>query len=211
MTVLTDLPLASDNRMQHDYSHEGRLMIERVRSLVLESLEVKQRILEDPRCLSAIAEAAKELRACRDRKGTIYACGNGGSACDAMHLCEELAARYKRERPGIRAMHFMDGAYLSCWSNDYDFQTAFTRGVETYCTPNDVLIAISTSGNSSNVLAAVAAAKQIGTYTIGLTSKLGQKLATLVDKAVCIPAETTERIQEAHILTIHIFCELLET
>ena len=96
------------------------------------------------------------------RRGGVFTPCNGGSACDSMHLVEELVARYKKERPGLPAQHLLDASILTCWSNDYDYASAFRRQVETYVCPGDVLVAISTSGNSSNILMAVDAANQRG-------------------------------------------------
>jgi len=140
----------------------------------------------------------------------LYACGNGGSACDAMHLVEELVARYKRDRPGLPAHHLLDAPTLTCWSNDYDFATAFRRQVEAMARPGDVLVAISTSGNSANVLAAVEAAKERGAVVVGLLGRGGGAIAPRCDEALVVPAEATERIQEAHITLIHLLCELVE-
>ena len=140
----------------------------------------------------------------------LYACGNGGSACDAMHLVEELVARYRRERPGLPAHHLMDGPTLTCWSNDYDFATAFSRQVEAMARPGDVLVAISTSGGSANVLAAAQAARERGAVVVGLLGRGGGALAPLCDEALVVPSSATERIQEAHITLIHLLCELVE-
>ncbi|MDB4948125.1 MAG: D-sedoheptulose 7-phosphate isomerase [Gemmatimonadetes bacterium] len=142
--------------------------------------------------------------------GRLYACGNGGSACDAMHLVEELVARYKRDRPGLPAHHLMDAATLTCWSNDYDFEGAFRRQVEAMARPGDVLVAISTSGGSANVLRAAEAARERGVYVVGLTGRGGGALRALCDEAVVIPSDATERIQEGHITVIHLLCELVE-
>lgn len=182
-----------------------------IASLLSDSATLKATLAKDAAFNAALAASAQRLAECAKSGGTIFACGNGGSSCDAMHLCEELVARYKRNRPGIKAMHFMDPGVLSCWGNDFSFDTAFARYAETFCTPQDVLVAISTSGNSNNVLAAVEAAKAKGTFVIGLTGKDGGKLATLSDIALTVPSQTTERIQEVHITCIHIWCELMET
>lgn len=182
-----------------------------IASLLSDSASLKATLAKDAGFNAALAASAQRLAECAKKGGTIYACGNGGSSCDAMHLCEELVARYKRNRPGIKAMHFMDPGVLSCWGNDFSFDSAFARYAETFCTPQDVLVAISTSGNSKNVLAAVEAAKAKGTFVIGLTGKDGGKLATLSDIALTVPSQTTERIQEVHITCIHIWCELMET
>lgn len=140
----------------------------------------------------------------------LYACGNGGSACDAMHLVEELVARYKRERPGLPAHHLLDAPTLTCWSNDYDFASAFRRQVEAMVRPGDVLVAISTSGGSANVLAAARAARERGAVVVGLLGRGGGAIAPLCDEALVVPSDATERIQEAHITLIHLLCELVE-
>jgi D-sedoheptulose 7-phosphate isomerase len=140
----------------------------------------------------------------------LYACGNGGSACEAMHLVEELVARYKRERPGLPAHHLMDAATLTCWSNDYEFSTVFQRQVETMVRRGDILVAISTSGNSENVIAAVRAARSAGALTIGLTGRGGGQLVSLCDEALVVPSAETERIQEGHVTIIHLLCDLIE-
>jgi len=140
----------------------------------------------------------------------LYACGNGGSACDAMHLVEELVARYKRDRPGLPAHHLLDAPTLTCWSNDYEFATAFRRQVEAMVRPGDVLVAISTSGGSANVLAAAQAARERGAVVVGLLGRGGGAVAPLCDEALVVPSDATERIQEAHITLIHLLCELVE-
>ena len=165
----------------------------------------------DARLLQATALAAEKIKTQLKSGGTLYACGNGGSTCDAMHFVEELVGRFKRERPGFRAMHFADPSILTCWSNDYDFESAFERQAKTFCTPKDVLVGISTSGNSKNVIKAVAAAKTQGCCTIGLLGKDGGELAKICDIALIVPGKETERIQEGHITLIHILVELLES
>ncbi len=182
-----------------------------IASILAESSSLKASLAKDPSFLAAVSAAYRLIEGAVKAGGTVYACGNGGSTCDAMHLCEELVARYKRNRPGVRAMHFMDPSMLTCWGNDVGFDDAFARCAETFCTAKDVLVAISTSGNSRNVLAAVAKAKERGAKVIGLLGKDGGKLAPLCDSSVVVPAQATERIQEAHITVIHIWCELLET
>jgi D-sedoheptulose 7-phosphate isomerase len=140
----------------------------------------------------------------------LYACGNGGSACDAMHLVEELVARYKRDRPGLPAHHLLDAPTLTCWSNDYEFDTAFSRQVEAMGRAGDVLVAISTSGNSPNVLRAARAARERGMLVLGLSGRDGGALGGLCDELLIVPARATERIQEGHITLIHLLCELVE-
>jgi D-sedoheptulose 7-phosphate isomerase len=182
-----------------------------ISSILAESSSLKATLAKDQGFLNAVGSAYQLIENTVKAGGTVFACGNGGSTCDAMHLCEELVARYKRNRPGIRAMHFMDPSMLTCWGNDVGFDDAFARCAETFCTQKDVLVAISTSGNSRNVIAAVAKAKERGAKVIGLLGKDGGKLASLCDASIIVPSQATERIQEAHITVIHIWCELLET
>ncbi len=186
-------------------------MESKITTLLDQSINLKQRVRSDAHLVAEIAASAELLAKCAKTGGTIYACGNGGSACDAMHLCEELVARYKRNRPGIKAMHFLDPGALSCWSNDFSFDEAFGRYAETFCSDKDLLVAISTSGNSKNVLHATRAAKTKGSKVVALSGKDGGELTKLADCAIVIPAFETERIQEMHITIIHIWCELLET
>jgi len=178
-----------------------------IRSALDESARVKLALRDQaPEVLRMADAVAASFRA----GNRLYACGNGGSACDAMHLVEELVARYKRERPGLPAHHLMDGPTLTCWANDYDYDSAFERQVLTLVRPGDVLVALSTSGNSSNVLRAVEAAHARGAVTLGLTGRDGGRLAPLCTHALVVPSHATERIQEGHITVIHLLCELVE-
>lgn len=186
-------------------------MESKITTLLDQSVNLKQRVRSDSHLVAAISSSASMLANCAKAGGTIYACGNGGSACDAMHLCEELVARYKRTRAGIKALHFLDPGTLTCWANDFSFDEAFGRYAETFCSDKDLLVAISTSGNSKNVLHATRAAKAKGSKVVALSGKDGGELAKLADCSIVIPSSETERIQEVHITIIHIWCELLET
>ncbi|NLF24560.1 MAG: SIS domain-containing protein [Deltaproteobacteria bacterium] len=186
-------------------------MQEVIASILRNSAANKAALASDQGFLESVERAAKELKAAAARGGTVYLCGNGGSACDAMHFCEELVARFKRERPGMRAVHFMDPGVLTCWGNDYDFESVFKRCVETFCGPDDVLVVFSTSGNSKNVLQAVEAAKSKQCFSLALTGRDGGKVATMADLSLIVPVQETERIQEVHITLVHIMCELMET
>lgn len=178
-----------------------------VRDALDESARVKHALREmAPDIVRVAGRIADAYRA----GNRLYACGNGGSACDAMHLVEELVARYKRDRPGLPAHHLLDAPTLTCWSNDYDFATAFRRQVESMVRPGDVLVAISTSGNSANVLAAVEAAAERGALVVGLTGRDGGRMREVCEEALVVPASATERIQEGHITLIHLLCELVE-
>ena len=185
-------------------------MLDKITQTFQRSIDVRQAILADQSLLDRIMTAATRLVSVAQNGGTIYACGNGGSACDAMHFVEELVAQYKRQRPGIKAMHFADPGTLTCWSNDHEYRSVFARQVETFCSSNDALVVISTSGTSPSAIEAARAAKRIGTCTIGLGGRGGGKLKDECDIPIIVPATETERIQELHITIIHIFCELLE-
>jgi len=179
--------------------------------VVLQALEESARVKLALREMAPqVVRAAGRLAESFREGGRLYACGNGGSACDAMHLVEELVARYKRDRPGLPAHHLMDGPTLTCWANDYDFATVFRRQVEAMVRPGDVLVAISTSGNSANVLAAAQAARERGAVVLGLLGRDGGALAELCHEPLVVPAQATERIQEGHITLIHLLCELVE-
>lgn len=182
-----------------------------IKKFLIDSAKIKIALAESDESLESIKLAATQLLKTVTNKGTIYICGNGGSACDAIHFCEELVARYKRERPGIRAQHLMDAATMTCWSNDYDFNTVFSRQVETMCDEKDTLVLFSTSGNSKNIIEALQAAKKVNCKTIGLTGRTGGEMAELTDILIKVPGEGSDRIQESHITLVHIFCEILET
>jgi D-sedoheptulose 7-phosphate isomerase len=180
-------------------------------ALVRDALEDSARVKQALKDLAPdVVRIAGRVAAAFRAGNRLYACGNGGSACDAMHLVEELVARYKRERPGLPAHHLLDAPTLTCWSNDYDYATAFRRQVEAMVREGDVLVAISTSGNSPNVLAAVEAANERGALTVGLTGRDGGRMRALCAEALVVPSAATERIQEGHITVIHLLCELLE-
>jgi D-sedoheptulose 7-phosphate isomerase len=180
-------------------------------SVIHDALDESARIRADMRAMAPqVARTAARLAAAFRTGNRLYACGNGGSACDAMHLVEELVARYKRDRPGLPAHHLLDAATLTCWSNDHDFASAFRRQVEALARPGDVLVAISTSGSSPNVLQALEAARAGGVFTVGLSGRGGGRMQDLCDECLVVPADATERIQEGHITLVHLLCELLE-
>ena len=141
----------------------------------------------------------------------ILLCGNGGSAGDAQHLATELVGRFEKERKGLPAIALTtDTSALTAIGNDYGFERIFSRQIEALANEGDVLIGISTSGNSPNILSAVMLARQMGCKTIGLTGAKGKKLASLCDAAVLVPSERTARIQEAHITIGQLWCEMVD-
>ena len=172
------------------------------------SIATKQKLLSQVPQIEAIAQA---LVTVLKQGGTIYSCGNGGSACDSMHLTEELVSRYLRTRPGIKAHHFIDGSAITCWGNDESFDDIFARQVETYVQKNDALVVFSTSGKSPNIVRALEAAAKIGATTIALLGKDGGLAQGMAQLPIVIGSNESARIQECHILIVHILCELIET
>lgn len=162
-------------------------------------------------CQEAINDCAEIiLRTCRNG-GKILICGNGGSAADAQHLAAEFVGRYETERIALPAVALTtDTSALTAVSNDYGFEKVFSRQVEALGRKGDCLIAISTSGSSPNVIAAVMAARKKGCSVIGMTGAGGKKLAALSDACLMVPATRTARIQEAHITVAHIWCEMVD-
>jgi len=155
-------------------------------------------------CAAIIVDTVK-------RGGKILLCGNGGSAADAQHIAAEFVGRYETERRALPAISLTtDTSALTAIANDYDFERVFARQVDALAAEGDCLIAISTSGNSPNVIAAVMAARQKGCKIIGMTGAKGKKLASLCDACLLVPSERTARIQEAHITVAHIWCEIVD-
>lgn len=181
-----------------------------IASLLKDSADVKLAMACDQTLIQQTASAIEKIKDSLANGGTLFTCGNGGSACDAMHFTEELVARFKRERKGLRAQHLLDPGTITCWANDYSFDAVFARQVETFCSAKDILVAISTSGNSPSILNAIETAKKLGCFTIGLLGKGGGKAKALCNLPIIVPNDETERIQEAHITLIHIICEALE-
>jgi D-sedoheptulose 7-phosphate isomerase len=142
--------------------------------------------------------------------GNLFACGNGGSHCDAMHFCEEWTGRFRENRDPIGALALGDPSHTTCVANDFGFEHIFERQLRGLGRKGDLLVAISTSGNSPNVLLAVEAARSKGIKTVGLLGKDGGKLKGMVDMSIIIPAKTADRIQEMHIKIIHNVIEAAE-
>ncbi len=174
-----------------------------------ESIEVKQKVIEKQ--LDKIEKAAHLFINAYKNGKKIIAFGNGGSASDAQHLIGELVGRFKIERRGLPGIALTtDSSVVTAIANDYGYDQVFQRQVEANAVKGDVMVAISTSGNSPNVINAIKEAKKIGCKTIGLTGKSGGEMANMCDISIVVPSDNTPRIQEAHISIIHILCELLD-
>lgn len=161
-----------------------------------------------------IAAAAQRMVQCLNQDGKILACGNGGSAADSQHFAAELLNRFERERPGLAALALTtDTSTLTSIANDYDYDQVFSKQVQALGQSRDVLLAISTSGNSRNVLAAVHAAHECGMGVVALTGGNGGKMTEMLlpsDTGICVPATSTARIQEVHLLTLHCLCDAID-
>jgi D-sedoheptulose 7-phosphate isomerase len=161
-----------------------------------------------------IADAVSALVGSITAGGKVLTCGNGGSAADAQHFAAEFVGRFERERPGLAAIALTtDSSILTAIGNDYDFNSIFSKQVQALGAPGDVLLAISTSGNSNNVIAAIEAARAKEMVVIALTGHKGGKIRDLLtetDVLICVPHDRTARIQEVHLLTLHCLCDAVD-
>jgi D-sedoheptulose 7-phosphate isomerase len=166
--------------------------------------------LENDSNLQAVSDIANLLAEAFQRGNKVIIFGNGGSMCDAMHFAEELTGRFRKDRPALPAIAISDPSHLTCVANDYGFDEVFARGVSAYAKPSDVVIGISTSGNSPNIIKALQTAQSLDCFTVALLGKDGGKLKGECDYEILIPAQTTDRIQEMHIKVLHILVEQTE-
>jgi D-sedoheptulose 7-phosphate isomerase len=178
---------------------------------IRESIEVKETLIKDSDSLRMIEDAAGKCIDCFKLGGKILLCGNGGSAADAQHIAAELSGRFKVDRDPLyaEALH-VNSSFVTAVANDYDYDDVYRRMVQAAGKKGDVLIAISTSGNSGNVLHAVNQGNQQGMITIGLTGKDGGQLKETCDICIRVPSGDTARIQESHIMIGHIMCDIIE-
>lgn len=182
-----------------------------IKNTIAEALRLKQQLYEDLDFQRNVEVAADLCVEAFIRNGKVLLCGNGGSAADAQHIAAELSGRFKKDRPPLyaEALH-VNTSFLTAVANDYGFEHAFARMTQAAGNENDILIAISTSGNSTNILNAAIAARSIPMKVIGFTGNSGGKLAALCDVLIDVPSDDTARIQEIHILVGHMLCEIIE-
>jgi D-sedoheptulose 7-phosphate isomerase len=182
-----------------------------IRAELSEARSVLDTFLAEPANLAAIARAAELIAASLQAGGKVLTCGNGGSLCDAQHFAEELSGRYRQNRRALAAIALTEASHMTCVANDFGFDFVFSRFVEALGRPGDVLLAISTSGNSPNILNAAQAAREAGLRVVSLTGKDGGQLAALSDVEIRVPHfGYADRIQEVHIKAIHIMILLIE-
>ena len=182
-----------------------------IEKIIGESIATKQRILENKGLVQRIDEFKSMIIAAYRNGAKVLFCGNGGSAADAQHIAAELSGRFYLDRKPLyaEALH-CNSSFVTSVSNDYGFENVFSRAVEAFAHKGDILVGISTSGNSANVLKACEKAREIGVSIIAMTGNDGGKMAQLSDLLINIPSTDTPRIQEAHIMIGHIVCELVE-
>lgn len=186
-------------------------MKELIENELKEALSVLERFISDPLNVENIELAATFMSEAVKGGKKIISCGNGGSMCDAMHFAEELTGKYRGDRPSIPAISISDPGHLSCVANDYGYEHVFSRFIEGMGQPGDVLMGISTSGNSKNIIKAVEAAQLRGMKVVILSGKDGGQLAGMPDVEIRVPHfGYADRIQEIHIKIIHIFILLIE-
>lgn len=183
-----------------------------IENIIQESIHVKELIVANKDLINRIKSAAQSCVESLQEGGKVHFCGNGGSAADAQHLAAELSGRfyYDRKPLNAEALH-VNTSYLTAVANDYSFNMIYSRMIEASAKQGDVLVAISTSGNSENIIKAIETAKQKKMLVVGMTGETGGKMATLCDILINVPSSCTPRIQEAHIMIGHIICELIES
>ncbi len=183
----------------------------KIKNIIQTSIDTKQQLLENDELLSTIESVTKKIVDCFNNDGKVLFCGNGGSAADAQHLAAEFSGRFYFDRAPLNAeaLH-VNTSYLTAVGNDYSYNEIYSRIVQAKGRKGDVLVGISTSGNSKNVVRALEQAKEQGMITVSFTGESGGQMKALSDYVINIPSNDTPRIQECHILVGHIICELVE-
>jgi D-sedoheptulose 7-phosphate isomerase len=186
-------------------------MIPFIQSKFQASITLKTAVMNDMAILKSVNEAIKKITDTYNNKGKVLWCGNGGSAADAQHLAAELSGRFYYDRPPLfsEALH-VNTSYTTAVANDYSYDVIYSRLVKAMCVKGDVLIGLSTSGNSANVVKAFEEARNMGVITVGFTGETGGKMKAFSDILINIPSTDTPRIQECHMLLGHTICEIVE-
>ncbi|KMN49446.1 phosphoheptose isomerase [Chromobacterium violaceum] len=187
------------------------MMQDHIRASLDEARSALDNLLANPQALASVEAAAQTVIAALEAGGRVFSCGNGGSMCDAMHFAEELTGRYRGNRRGMAAIAISDPSHISCVGNDYGYDEIFARYLESHARAGDVLIGLSTSGNSRNVVRAAEVARELGVKVVILTGRAGTQLEPLADVYVNTPGgHYADRVQELHIKVLHILIELTE-
>ncbi|RYY38550.1 MAG: SIS domain-containing protein [Chitinophagaceae bacterium] len=185
--------------------------MEKIKQIIQASIDVKQQVLQNEQLLQTVADSTRTIVDALRAGKRIYFCGNGGSAADAQHLAAEFSGRFYTDRKALpaEALH-CNTSYLTAVANDYSYDVVYARLVEGICGAGDVLVGLSTSGNSANIVRAFESARAMGVHTIGFTGAGGGVMKGLSDYLLNVPSTDTPRIQESHILLGHIICQLVE-
>ncbi|MEO6819524.1 MAG: D-sedoheptulose 7-phosphate isomerase [Ginsengibacter sp.] len=185
--------------------------MEKLKNIIQASIDVKTKILADDKILQTVQDCVNVMVNAFEKGNKVLFCGNGGSASDAQHLAAELTGRFYTDRDALpaEALH-CNTSYLTAVANDYSYDVIYSRMIKGIGNPGDVLVGLSTSGNSKNILKAFEMAKEKGMITIGFTGSNGGKLKDLSDHLINVPSDDTPRIQESHIMLGHIMCEFVE-
>ena len=186
-------------------------MKQTIENLINASIDTKKKILSDALLQPVIEDVINAITAAFTNGNKVLFCGNGGSAADAQHLAAEFSGRFYKNRKALpsEALH-CNTSYLTAVANDYSYDVVYSRIVEGTCVKGDVLVGLSTSGNSKNILNAFAAARELGVITIGFTGDTGGEMKDTCDHLINVPSKDTPRIQESHIMLGHIVCQLVE-
>lgn len=187
------------------------ILMSKIQSIVQASIDTKNRVLADETLLDTVAEVAIAMTEAFKTGKKVLFCGNGGSAADAQHLAAEFSGRFYYDRPPLysEALH-VNSSYVTAVGNDYSYDVIYSRMIEAMGKEGDVLVGISTSGNSPNVVKALETANKLGMVTVGMTGETGGKMKEVSNFLINIPSKDTPRIQECHILLGHILCQLVE-
>ncbi len=181
-----------------------------IRNTLQETERTISQVLNNAIILQQMEAMAKQMADVLLKRGKLIACGNGGSMCDAIHFAEELTGRFNKDRQALPAIALSDPGYLSCVANDYGWDNVFARGVDAFALKGDLVLGISTSGNSINIIKALETAKKKECFTASLLGKEGGKLKGSCDYEIIVPSDNTARIQEIHGIIIHLLIELIE-
>jgi D-sedoheptulose 7-phosphate isomerase len=176
-----------------------------------DAMRVQDAFIKNPANRQTIVEIATQIVNTYRKRGKVIIFGNGGSMCDAMHFAEELTGRFHRDREALPAIAISDPSHITCVGNDYGFEQIFARGVQAYAQSGDVVIGISTSGNSANIIAGLQSARAMGCVTVALLGGTGGKISGSTDLQLIVPADTSDRVQEVHTIVLHILVQLVES
>ncbi len=185
-------------------------MLKSIKESYLTSLNILTSFVEDESNFLKTAVIAKHMADVFRSGGKVIICGNGGSATDAMHFAEEFTGRFRKDRKALPAIALSDPSHITCVGNDYGFEDVFSRGVEAYAKAGDMVVGLSTSGSSTNVIKALEKAKELGCSTFSLLGKDGGELKNMCNYEIIIPGKTSDRIQEMHMMILHIIIESVE-